>query len=26
MRTGMDDLAERDADAQLAQLLANLVR
>ena len=26
MRTGMNELAERDADAQLARLLANLVR
>ena len=26
MRVGMDELAERDADAQLAQLLTNLVR
>ena len=26
MRSGMDELAERDADAQLARLLANLVR
>jgi UDP-N-acetylglucosamine--N-acetylmuramyl-(pentapeptide) pyrophosphoryl-undecaprenol N-acetylglucosamine transferase len=26
MRVGMDELAERDADAQLARLLANLVR
>jgi hypothetical protein len=26
MHAGMDDLAERDADAQLARLLADLVR
>jgi UDP-N-acetylglucosamine--N-acetylmuramyl-(pentapeptide) pyrophosphoryl-undecaprenol N-acetylglucosamine transferase len=26
MRAGMDELAERDADAQLARLLANLLR
>ena len=26
MRTGMDELAERDADAQLARLLADMVR
>ena len=26
MRTGMEELAERDADEQLARLLANLVR
>ena len=26
MRAGMDELAERDADTQLARLLANLVR